>query len=169
MPVGAHPYVYKGIYAFQEIINQEVCFFGLYTQELGPKSMQLNKGQAYLAYLDSVFFFRPKKYRTDVYHIILISYLQYIKQSGFSKVYIWACSPSDGSAYIFNKHPPEQKIPGDRRPEAWYAKMLQKAKNKGVVESFKDVYLDALGRNLQFAYELPYFEGDYWPITMKKF
>lgn len=167
MPVGDHPYRYKGIYAFQEINGQEVCFFGFYTQEHGLESLQPNRGHVYLAYVDSVFFFRPKRYRTDVYHIILNSYMQYVKQSGFSKVHIWVCPPFDGGAYIFNKHPPDQKIPQERRLQSWYTDMLQKAKDQGIVEDFKDIYQDAIERSLQFAYELPYFEGNYWPTILE--
>ena len=50
----------------------------------------------YLAYLDSVHFFKPKQYRTAVYHEILLGYLDYAKQLGYTMAHIWACPPSEG-------------------------------------------------------------------------
>ena len=38
--------------------------------------------RVYIAYLDSVHFFRPRQYRTEVYHEILIGYLDYVKSIG---------------------------------------------------------------------------------------
>jgi len=35
-----------------------------------------------LAYMDSVHFFKPRQFRTAVYHEILIGYLDYVKQIG---------------------------------------------------------------------------------------
>ena len=52
--------------------------------------------RVYLAYLDSVYFFRPKQYRTAVYHEILLGYLDYTKQLGYTMAHIWACPPSEG-------------------------------------------------------------------------
>lgn len=53
--------------------------------------------RVYLAYLDSVYFFRPKQYRTAVYHEILLGYLEYAKQQGYTMAHIWACPPSEGN------------------------------------------------------------------------
>ena len=36
----------------------------------------------YLAYMDSVHFFKPRQFRTAVYHEILIGYLDYVKLHG---------------------------------------------------------------------------------------
>ena len=38
--------------------------------------------RVYVAYLDSVHFFRPRHFRTEVYHDILIGYLDYVKSVG---------------------------------------------------------------------------------------
>lgn len=62
-----------------------------------------------------------------MYHEILIGYLEYVKQQGYSWAHIWACPPSEGDDYIFHCHPPEQKIPKPKRLQEWYKKMLDKA------------------------------------------
>jgi len=36
-----------------------------------------------LAYMDSVHFFKPRQFRTAVYHEILIGYLDYVKLLGY--------------------------------------------------------------------------------------
>ena len=38
--------------------------------------------RVYLAYLDSVNFFRPKVYRTAAYQEIIIGYMKYVKSLG---------------------------------------------------------------------------------------
>jgi len=38
--------------------------------------------RVYIAYLDSVYFFQPKHFRTAVYHEILIGYMDYVKSLG---------------------------------------------------------------------------------------
>ena len=36
-----------------------------------------------MAYMDSVHFFKPRQFRTAVYHEILIGYLDYVKLLGY--------------------------------------------------------------------------------------
>ena len=93
--------------------------------------------RVYISYLDSVHFFRPRQLRTAVYHEILIGYLEYAKQLGFTMAHIWACPPSEGDDYIFHCHPPEQKIPKPKRLQDWYKKMLDKAIIERVVIDYK--------------------------------
>ncbi|KAM7538202.1 hypothetical protein Aperf_G00000064900 [Anoplocephala perfoliata] len=162
------PYRLKAIFAFQEIDGQDVCFFGLYIQEYGSESPQPNRRRVYVAYLDSVFYFRPKQYRTDVYHEILVGYLHYAKQLGFTMAHIWACPPAEGDDYIFHMHPPEQRIPKAKRLQDWYKKMLQKAMIEGIVADFKDILKDAIDHHLVSPTEIPYFEGDFWPNTLEE-
>lgn len=61
----------------------------------------------YLAYIDSVKYFRPEEsavpppgsgmascaLRTLVYHELLLAYLAYIKARGYTSMFIWACPP----------------------------------------------------------------------------
>lgn len=93
--------------------------------------------RVYIAYLDSVHFFRPKDYRTAVYHEILIGYLDYAKTLGYCTAHIWACPPSEGDDYIFHCHPPDQRVPKAKRLQDWYRKMLDKAVMEGVVIDYK--------------------------------
>ena len=93
--------------------------------------------RVYISYLDSVHFFRPRFLRTAVYHEVLIGYLEYVKNLGFTTAHIWACPPSEGDDYIFHCHPPEQKIPKPKRLQEWYKKMLDKAIIERCVTDYK--------------------------------
>jgi len=47
--------------------------------------------RVYIAYLDSVYFFQPKHFRTAVYHEILIGYMDYAKSLGYDRSCHVAC------------------------------------------------------------------------------
>lgn len=93
--------------------------------------------RVYISYLDSVHFFQPREFKTAVYQEVLIGYLEYVKQQGYLFAHIWACPPSKGDDYIFNCHPPEQKIPDINRLQKWYRKMLCKAKEERCVMDYR--------------------------------
>ena len=162
------PYRAKALFAWEEIDGVDVCFFGMHVQEYGSDSSPPNQRRVYLAYLDSVHFFRPKQLRTAVYHEILLGYLDYAKQQGYSMAHIWACPPSEGDDYIFHCHPPEQKIPKPKRLQDWYKKMLDKGLNEKIVVDYKDILKQANEDNFKSPAELPYFEGDFWPNVIEK-
>lgn len=162
------PYRAKALFAWEEIDGVDVCFFGMHVQEYGSDSSPPNRRRVYLAYLDSVHFFRPKQLRTAVYHEILLGYLDYAKQLGYSMAHIWACPPSEGDDYIFHCHPPEQKIPKPKRLQDWYKKMLDKGLNEKIVVDYKDILKQANEDNFKSPAELPYFEGDFWPNVIEK-
>nr|UYO08131.1 CBP1 [Bursaphelenchus xylophilus] len=157
------PYRTKAIFAFEILDGYEVCFFGLHVQEYGSNCPAPNKRRVYIAYLDSVHFFQPRELRTDVYHEILLGYMQYVKLQGYTMAHIWACPPSEGDDYIFHCHPPEQKIPKPKRLQDWYKRMLEKGQKEETVHEYKDIFKQAKDDNLQTPKELPYFEGDFWP------
>lgn len=100
------PYRARAMFAFEEIDGVDVCFFGMHVQEYGSDSPAPNTRRVYIAYLDSVHFFKPRHFRTSVYHEILLGYLDYMKKLGYTLAHIWACPPSEGDDYIFHCHPP---------------------------------------------------------------
>nr|NVI76059.1 nejire [Cucujiformia] len=123
---GEFPYRAKALFAFEEIDGVDVCFFGMHVQEYGSECPHPNTRRVYIAYLDSVHFFRPRQFRTAVYHEILLGYMDYVKQLGYTMAHIWACPPSEGDDYIFHCHPTDQKVPKPKRLQDWYKKMLDK-------------------------------------------
>nr|NVI76051.1 nejire [Cucujiformia] len=159
---GEFPYRAKALFAFEEIDGVDVCFFGMHVQEYGSECPHPNTRRVYIAYLDSVHFFKPRQFRTAVYHEILLGYMDYVKQLGYTMAHIWACPPSEGDDYIFHCHPTEQKIPKPKRLQDWYKKMLDKGIIERIVLDYKDILKQAMEDNLRSAADLPYFEGDFW-------
>lgn len=162
------PYRAKALFAFEEIDGTDICVFGMHVQEYGSESPSPNTRRVYIAYLDSVHFFQPRQYRTAVYHEILLGYLDYAKQLGYTMAHIWACPPSEGDDYIFHCHPPEQKIPKPKRLQEWYKKMLDKGIIERIILDYKDILKQAMEDNISSAAELPYFEGDFWPNVLEE-
>ncbi len=162
------PFKTKAIFAFEEIDGTDVVFFGMHVQEYGSECSAPNTRRVYISYLDSVFFFRPKELRTNVYHEILIGYLDYAKQLGYQWAHIWACPPSEGDDYIFHCHPAEQKVPKPKRLQDWYKKMLDKGIIERVVIDYKDIHKDAIENGMKTPLDIPYFEGDFWPNVLEE-
>merc|ERR1712223_2268312 len=90
------PYRARALFAFEEIDGVDTCFFGMHVQEYGSECKSPNTRRVYIAYLDSCHFFRPRHFRTSVYHEILLGYLDYMKKLGYTLAHIWACPPSEG-------------------------------------------------------------------------
>ena len=98
----------------------------------------------YLSYLDSVHFFRPKQLRTQVYHELLIAYQDYVAKRGFVAVNLWAYPPDKNQDYIFNCHPPGQRILTQERLIEWYKTMLESAVARKAVIKFRVSALNQL-------------------------
>jgi E1A/CREB-binding protein len=149
-------YKAKAMFAFEQIDGVDVCFFGLHVQEYDDKCPAPNQRRVYIGYLDSVKFFKPAYLRTEVYHELLISYLEYTRDQGYVWAHIWACPPSEGDDYIFHCHPPDQKIPKAKRLQDWYKAMLQKAITKNTIVEFKDIFKQVIWP-VFCSFYLPYF------------
>lgn len=162
------PYRAKALFAFEELDGVDVCFFGMHVQEYGSECAAPNTRRVYIAYLDSVHFFKPRQYRTAVYHEILLGYMDYVKQLGYTMAHIWACPPSEGDDYIFHCHPIDQKIPKPKRLQEWYKKILDKGMIERTIQDYKDILKQAMEDKLSSAAELPYFEGDFWPNVLEE-
>mmetsp|Transcript_10114 Transcript_10114/g.23330 ORF Transcript_10114/g.23330 Transcript_10114/m.23330 type:complete len:1106 (-) Transcript_10114:153-3470(-) len=158
------PVTSKCICLFEEIEGVDVMLFGMYLYEYGHKCPQPNHRRVYVSYLDSVQYFRPRQYRTLVYHEMLVAYLAYAKARGFHTCHIWACPPLKGDDYIFFCHPEEQKTPKEDRLRNWYITMLQKCQNEGTVCKLTTLYDEHFKSADSKATDVPYFEGDHWNL-----
>ena len=58
-------------------------------------------GSSFLPYiLSSISFMTPSQYRKMINQEILVSYIDWIQQYGYEKLYIWVCPPTKGDDYI---------------------------------------------------------------------
>lgn len=175
--IPAHfPYRSRVILLFQKHEAADVCLMAIYVQEYDEDCPEPNRRRVYLSYLDSVKYFRPDNVtvatgenyalRTYVYHNILIAYLDFVKQRGFTSCFIWACPPFQGDDYILYCHPKVQKTPKADKLREWYLKMLRSAQNDKIVLSTSNVYdefrLGNQNHDIRCATEYPYFDGDYF-------
>lgn len=174
------PYRSKAIFAFQEIDGVDLCFFGMYVQEYGSECPDPNTRRVYIEFLDSVNFFQPKSFRTDIYHEILLGYMDFAKQLGYEWLHIWACPPPSGENYIFFGHPPDQKVPDSLRLQRWYTNVLRKGKSENIVVGYKNILeqykddvlsqgsIETKEANVAAVARLPYFDEDYWPYFFEE-
>ena len=47
----------------------------------------------------------PALLRTDVYHEVLLGYIEDLKNRGFNSLTLWSCPPQKGDQYIINAPP----------------------------------------------------------------
>jgi len=161
------PYKSKALLAFQKRDGLDVCLFALYVQEYGSDCPEPNKNRVYISYLDSVRYFKsdPPQHRSTMYHAILVAYLQWARMLGFKHVHIWVEPPKMGDEYIFFARSDQQRKPMKREKlREWYKRMLDKAKDKGIVEHYGSMH--DLFPALKSLREIPLFHGDQWEITV---
>jgi hypothetical protein len=152
----------KCLCVFQKIEGVDVMLFGLYVYEHDDKNPGPNTRCVYVSYLDSVHFMKPRKIRTFIYHELLISYLDYVRQKGFATAHIWACPPLKGDDYILYAKPEDQKTPKTAQLTDWYVNMLKTCEERGIVKSTTNMYDLYFADVKNHATVIPYLEGDYW-------
>lgn len=133
-------YRQKCILLFQRIDGIDVCLFCLYVQEYDKNCPPPNDSVVYVAYLDSVDYFRPIEARTLVYHEILVGYLKYAQARGFKRCHIWSCPPQRGDNFIFWNHPSHQRTPSRERLNLWYTKILERASSLNTFDNVGTLY-----------------------------
>ena len=99
------PYRARTLLAFEEIDGVDVCFFGMHVQEYGSDCPAPNTRRIYIYVLDAVHFFKPRHFRTSVYHEILLGYLDYMKKLGYTFAHIWAFPRMEDDDTFFYCHP----------------------------------------------------------------
>jgi len=157
----------KCIVVFQNLDGVDVILFGLYVYEHDETNPAPNTRTVYVSYLDSVHYMRPRSMRTFIYHEILISYLDYVRQKGFSTAHIWACPPLKGDDYILYAKPEDQKTPRDDRLRQWYIDMLIECQRRGIVGKLTNMYDLYFSGDKCDASAVPYMDGDYFPAEVE--
>eukprot|EP00116_Pleurobrachia_bachei_P008873 sb/3469135/ len=105
----------------------------------------------------------------EVYHEILLAYLNHVRNRGYVKAHIWACPPHEGDDYIFHCHPETQKTPKPKRLQDWYKTILERGKVEGVVFDYKNIFQMCVDEELTSVEDVYYFEGDYWYNQLEDF
>jgi E1A/CREB-binding protein len=153
----------KCIIVFQNLDGVDAILFGLYVYEHDETNPAPNTRTVYVSYLDSVHYMRPRNMRTLIYHEILIAYLDYVRDKGFSTAHIWACPPLKGDDYILYAKPEDQKTPRDDRLRQWYVDMLVECQKRGIVGKLTNMYDLYFADEKNDAAVVPYMDGDYFP------
>jgi len=125
----------KVILMFEKQDGIDVLLFVMFLQYYGSECPSPNTRCLYVAYLDSVNFFRPPFLRTVLYHELISATLDYERRMGYTRCFIWACPPTGGDDYIFHCHPKEQKVPKPNMLRDWYLDLLEDCRQRGIVTS----------------------------------
>ena len=93
--------------------------------------------------ISSVTYITPSSFRKTVNQGVVISYLEYLQQKGYNRVYIWVCPSTKGDDYILYtmnltlissfSHPPDQRMPKEAVLSRWYMELLNEAHSRGIV------------------------------------
>ena len=147
-PLKVH-YRSKAIAMFQKFDGLDVCIFCMYVQEYDGVDDEFecesdkagsSQKRVYVAYIDSVEYFRPRTCRTEVYHEVLSAYLATARKRGYETAHIWACPPLRGNSFVFWNHPAAQRTPNMERLTAWYHEALSRSIDCGIVTDVKSLY-----------------------------
>ncbi|KAL6862394.1 hypothetical protein ACP4OV_016735 [Aristida adscensionis] len=176
---GEFPYKSKAILLFQKIQGVDVCLFAMYVQEYGSDCPAPNQRHIYLAYIDSVKYFRPEiksasgKHSEPLCIMKLLVILITARNEGFVSCSIWACPSTKRDDYVLYCHPTAQKMPKSDKLRSWYQNLIKKAVKESVVverNTLYDFFLQPTNEckaNISAAC-LPYCENDFWPGEAEK-
>lgn len=77
----------------------DLLLFVMYVTEC-PDETPCNAHTVYVSYLDSVPYLSPPSFRRLVFQEFVLSYLEYSREIGFQRAFLWACPPTVGDEYI---------------------------------------------------------------------
>ena len=82
--------------------------------------------------------------RQRLIQTVVHGYMAYLRQRRFETFYIWVMAPASSdpedpaSDYMFNYRPAYQRIPDQKRLESWYLRLLEGAKQRGILADYYD-------------------------------
>ncbi|CAF1196571.1 unnamed protein product [Didymodactylos carnosus] len=158
-----YPYQAKAIFAFQEIDSVDVVFFAMHVQEYDRRCQAPNTKRIYISYLDSVNYFRPRQYQTDICQEILIGYLDYARQMDYLYVHICVRPPNEDDNFIFYYHRLGERVPKPKSLRQWYQRMLDRAISEHI-----DIMKDCMDNQTESVFDIPYFDGDFWTDAIEE-
>ncbi len=176
-PPSCISYRSKAISLFQRIDGMDVCIFTMYVQEYNGDDQESStqRKRIYIAYIDSVEHFKPRRLRTNIYHEILVSYLATARARGYEYAHIWSCPPTRGNSFVFWGHPSTQRTPSKELLLKWYHNALSLAANRGIVTDVKSLYehsfkkfdiKQCIGKEDSLPHSVivapPLLDGDFW-------
>ncbi|CAF1199145.1 unnamed protein product [Didymodactylos carnosus] len=165
----SHRYTSQTILLFHKIDGISVLLLIMYVQEYDEKQFVSNKNRIMISYLDTVNFRSLGDDRQMIYFTMIISYLDYMRQFGYTSVYLWVSPPKAGIDYIFNHHPVGQNMPSFARLRSWYEELLIYGTKQKVIRTYQDLSVEKKRWKAgEEVYCLPYMEGDTWPKRIRK-
>lgn len=134
-------YQKKTFIAFQKVQGSEIILFYLEAHEYNDESLPANRRYVNIAYIDSLQYFSPenKELRRSIYYEIIQSYLNYAREMGFLKAYIWISPPDYLQEYVFNQHRIPYRPPSRESLKKFYQEMLEQAREKKIIHNFSSI------------------------------
>ncbi|ODN03297.1 hypothetical protein Ocin01_03375 [Orchesella cincta] len=167
------PYMAKTISCFQ--LNERKKYhliFVLYVQEYDQDCPEPNRNTIYISVLDSVRLFKPAESRTQMFHLVLLTYFDYMRKCGFKQIFLWSCPPGgSGMDYVFYRKPRCQPIITADLLNNWYRRLFAVGLDMNILAKFStlnDWAAQEIRSMEDFKEKFPFFEGDHWPDEVAK-
>ena len=108
---------------------------GAHNDVIGPDSWTNPQGSPSLCTTPE----ECKRERRRIYDTLFVGYMDYLKQRGMHRAYIWVMPPEGHeSDYVFYYRPREMHIPTADQLEDWYIRLLKQAEETGAITHFED-------------------------------